>query len=131
MADAARFMIAAGKYFGWDPTSFSKLLETNRLDAIESVIDSDPFTQALLDLLEVEPDWRGTMTELFDTLTKRIADKVVRPRNWPTTVGAASAALNRAKDSLEARGFEFERGQEGPRRERRFLQFRRLAPTDP
>jgi putative DNA primase/helicase len=130
MADAARFMIAAGEQFGWDKAQFSQLLETNRLDAIETVIDSDPFTMTLLALLETEPNWRGSMTELLSALTDRVAPKIARSRTWPTTPNGANAALNRAKDSLEARGFEFDRGQEGPKREKRFIQFRKIDESD-
>lgn len=129
MVDAGRFMIAGGEHFGWKRSNFANLLESNRLESIESVIESNPFTLTLLELLEVEPNWKGSATELLGTLNTRVDPNTKRLRSWPASASAASAALKRAKESLEARGFEFERGRdEGSKRER-FIQFWKVKPA--
>ncbi len=124
MSDAARFMAAAGEAFGWDRGTFGKLLTANRLQAIDTVLESDPFAQVLLGLLEAESEWRGSSGELLSKLTERAPDKLRRAAFWPTTPSGTAAALDRIKDALEAKGFAYERGREGAKNERRFVQFR-------
>jgi hypothetical protein len=125
MADAARFMSAGGKAFGWEHDTIGKLLYANRLQAIDTVIDSDPFALALLDLLNEQPDWRGTTTELLTILTERVPDKVRRSKAWPMTPSGARGALDRIKDAIEAKGFSFERGHEKAK-DKRFVQFKSI-----
>lgn len=127
MSDAARFMSAAGEAFGWDRGTFAKLLTANRLQAIDTVLESDPFAQVLLGLLETEPEWRGSSGELLSKLTDRAPDKLRRASFWPTTPSGAAAALDRIKDALEAKGYGYERGREGPKNERRFVQFKPIG----
>jgi hypothetical protein len=131
MSDAARFMEAAAESFGWKQGTFAELLRWNRKQANEAVIEADVFASALADLLEQnDGDWRGTTTELRETLTPRAPEKAARSPFWPLTTAATSAALTRVKDALETVGFTFHRGQEGRKRERRFLQFTRLKDAN-
>jgi hypothetical protein len=91
------------------------------------VIEPDVFASALVGLLnEDDGDRHGSTTELLHALTARVADKVRRSVFWPVTIAATTAALNRVKDALESVGFTFEHGREGPKNDRRYLQFSRL-----
>jgi len=127
MADAARFMEAAAESLGWEKGTFAQLLRENKRQANEIVIESDPFSAALVDLLEEKDgDWRGSTTELLTTLTERVSDKIRRSKMWPISSSGARAGLDRTRDAVESAGFTFERGHEGPKRARRFIQFARL-----
>jgi hypothetical protein len=128
MSDAARFMEAAAGSLGWEQGTFAKLLRANRIRANDGVIEADVFGSALVSLLvENDGQWRGSTTELLETLTGRVSDKVRRSSLWPLTTAATSAALNRIRDALESSGFGFERGREGPKNDRRFLQFYKVG----
>jgi hypothetical protein len=120
-------MEAAAESFGWRQGTFAELLRWNRKQANEAVIEADVFASALVEFLEEnDGNWRGSTTELRESLTARAADKVARSQSWPLTTAATTAALNRVKDALESVGFTFERGREGPKNDKRFLQFTRL-----
>lgn len=128
MSDAARFMEAAAESFGWERGTFAKLLRANRIEANESVIEADAFASALVDFLEgAGGEWRGSTTELLTTLTDRVADKVRRSSMWPATTAGTRVALDRIKDALETKGYAFERGREGPKHDKRFLQFTKMS----
>lgn len=132
MADAAKFMEGAAEAFGWEQGTFAKLLRENRRLANEIVIESDPFSAALVDLLrEKNGDWRGSTTDLLMALSERVTEKVRRSKIWPISPSGASAALNRTRDAIESMGFVFERGHEGPKRSRRFIQFARQVEERP
>ena len=69
------------------------------------VIEADVFASALVEFLEEnDGNWRGSTTELRESLTARAADKVARSQSWPLTTAATTAALNRVKDALESVG---------------------------
>jgi hypothetical protein len=85
MADAARMMAAAGKALGWEHSSIATLLSSNRLQAIESVVDANPFALALLALLGEQPQWRGSTSELLKILTDKTDERTSRARAWPTS----------------------------------------------
>jgi putative DNA primase/helicase len=126
MSDAGRFMEASAELFGWAPGTFTKLLKDNRIQANQAVIESNSFAVALVALLEEQDgEWRGSATDLLYAVTNKAEQNAKRMKNWPASPSAASAGLDRIKDALEIRGYIFERGHEGPRRERRYIQFSR------
>ena len=128
MSDAARFMEAAAESLGWEKGTFAELLRRNRSHANQAVVEADVFASALVALLtENDGEWRGSTTELLDVLTARVTDQTKRLTVWPLTIAATTAALNRVKDALESVGFAFERGREGRKNDKRYLQFTRLA----
>lgn len=129
MADAAKFMEGAAESLGYEKGSFAAIWRENRRRADEIVIESDPFSFALVEFLkEKDGDWRGSTTDLLMALDARPElDRIRRSKMWPQTPTAASAALNRTRDAIESAGFVFERGHEGPKRSRRFIQFSRLV----
>jgi energy-coupling factor transporter ATP-binding protein EcfA2 len=131
MSDAARFMEAAAESFGWEQGTYAELLKWNRNQANEAVIEADVFASALVNLLaEKSGEWRGSTSELLEALTARVPEKVRRAPFWPITTAATTAALSRVKDALESVGYTFERGREGPKNDRRYLQFARLGSED-
>jgi len=98
-------MEAAAESFGWRQGTFAELLRWNRKQANEAVIEADVFASALVEFLEEnDGNWRGSTTELRESLTARAADKVARSQSWPLTTAATTAALNRVKDALESVG---------------------------
>jgi putative DNA primase/helicase len=126
MSDSARFMEAAAPSLGWEKGTFVKLLQANRVDANDSVIEADLVAMTLIKFLdEKDGNWRGTAMELLTALTDLAPERIRRAKFWPINGSGMAAALNRIKDALETRGYAFERGHEGPKRERRYIQFSR------
>jgi hypothetical protein len=105
MADFARWSVAVEQGLGWSKGEFLKSYDANISGAHEVVVESSPVGQAVRALVE-EVEWTGTVSELLETLTNRVAEATKRSKAWPTSARALSGALRRLAPNLRALGVE-------------------------
>jgi len=87
--------------------------ETSLWEAVER----DPVVQAALELVSVDPSWEGTMTNLYDRLTRLAEERRIVDRHtpWPRIAATFGAKLRRQAGLLERAGVELHitRGKRG------------------
>ena len=114
MADFAALACRASRGLGWGPEAVLGAMERNRHAAVEAVVDSDPMSDALRDVLkregveglDGEGEWRGTASALLPLLTAAVSDDVRRERSWPKDATRLSGRLRRLAPALHRIGLE-------------------------
>jgi len=73
----------------------------NRTIAVEMTMESDSVAVAIQKLLEAEPAWEGTATELLERLSAGDSD----PKGWPRSAAQMSNQLRRIAPALRKVGY--------------------------
>ncbi|MBX5465471.1 MAG: hypothetical protein IRZ26_07960 [Clostridia bacterium] len=108
MADFALWAAAAAPAFGWSAGEAMVVYLGNRADAVALALEDDPVAQAVLRLLEGEPTWEGTATDLLERLNRLGPERVTQSPRWPRSAKALSNRLRRAAPLLRRQGVEVE-----------------------
>lgn len=98
MADFARVLAALDAVTGWN--TLTDYLVAAEATAV-SVIEADPFVNAVLDLAERDVIWTGTAAELLANITPERP-----PRGWPTSPQKVGGLLRRATPALAVAGVQ-------------------------
>lgn len=110
MADFARILAAVDKVNGW---STLDLYRDAARTAIADVLESEPFADAVVKLIDRQQDgeWQGTAQALLNA-----TDTPERlPKKWPKDATRASGQLRRLAPSLRTIGINFDDTQRGPK----------------
>ena len=103
MADFALLGQAISKLYGWDP-SFIKIYEDNRQRSIERTVESSPVTAAVIDMIDRNGPFKGTVKQLWDKLESY--------RNghgsWPQSYKGLADTIRRNSPALRAIGINVE-----------------------
>lgn len=78
---------------------------------LETAVETNPILEALLALLESEPDWEGTATELLTALAKVSSERewnLERQPHWPLNASALSRSLSNLEPYMREAGFVHE-----------------------
>jgi len=115
MADFARWVTAAESALPIPQGEFIRCYNNNRADAVQSSLDADPVSVAVMDLMELTKKWSGTATQLLKRLEGNPNDNYsngIVPRNitkskvWPKAPHILSRRLKRASSFLSNIGIE-------------------------
>jgi len=106
MADFARIVAAVDQVRGTD--SLARYL-SQRGQLAETVVEGDQFATEIRHLADANQRWTGTSGELLAALT---TSEQRRPKPWPATERAASAALSRVAPALRQLGYTVTRDRE-------------------
>jgi hypothetical protein len=117
MADFALWAAACETAF-WPAGTFEAAYDSNRNEAIDNVIDSDPVASAVRTMMAARPNWTGTASDLLVVLFRIVGEGVARSRSWPKTPRALAAKLRRALTFLRKIGIEIIFSREGHGRAR-------------
>ena len=113
MADFARWAAAASTGLGWSPATFFSIYHTNRATAEESLIESDPIANAIIEFAKShQPCWEGTMTDLYQRTTPP-GPRRDWPDGWPGNPRALSASLQRLAGALRRQGVDYSKRRTG------------------
>ena len=126
MADFAALGAAAAPALGWTAADFRNAYQANREQAVDRVLEADPVAEAIIEFARQayswkDRSWKGTKTQLLETIGKLVADETRREKTWPKDGARLSGRLRRAAPALRSRGItmrssrEEERLAEGPR----------------
>lgn len=114
MADFARWVAACEPALPWEEGRFLEIYEAAREGIVDAGIEADPIAQAIIDLVELQPDkrWKGFTEDLFVALLA-VAKHSETPRGWPANSRALSARIDRALPLLRKRGIVQATGKDG------------------
>ena len=117
MADFATRVTAAEKYLGWSKGIFLSDYKTNQTEMNETIVESSPLAQKIIDLLTSPSQWHGTASKLLDELNTQTDDSTKRLNLWPKSANRLGAELRRLTTVLKRQGIniEFERKSGGSR----------------
>lgn len=101
LADYAKILAALDHVTGWQtlPDFFALADEIT-----ESVIEADPFADAIRAFVQDKREWTGTAGALLELVTP--TDNVAK--NWPRTATVAGGKLRRNAPALRQQGIEIE-----------------------
>lgn len=122
MADFALWATACESTF-WEEGTFAAAYDTNREEAVDSVIEGDLVASAISALMAEKKSWEGTASELLSELEKGQTDeRSIKSKHWPSSARSLSGRIRRAATFLRKKGinisFTRDPGGEGGKRTR-------------
>ena len=78
----------------------------NRDAAVESAIEADVVSSAILSLMASKTEWTGTSAELLEDLSVEVGDRINKTKNWPKSPRQLSGRVWRAASFLRRIGIE-------------------------
>lgn len=107
MADFALLGTAAEKALGWNQGDFLRCYNTNRNEAIDQGLESDPLAVAMQAFMEDRVCWEGTVAEALEVLTPYVVDDRTKYSNaWPSA-RKLKERLRRIAAALRIKGIEY------------------------
>jgi hypothetical protein len=116
MADYGLFSIAAEEALGLKPGEFLKAFDQSAENSRQVVIEASPIGEAILRLMEAPANsvrWKGTASQLLNSLESFSDEGTVRSRYWPKASNSFARQLNRLKPDIKALGIEIVETREG------------------
>jgi hypothetical protein len=107
MADYGLFSIAAEVALGLKTGEFMKAFDKSAEQSRQIVIESSPIGEAILKLMEAPANsvrWKGTASQLLNSLESFSDEGTVRSRYWPKASNSFKRQLNRLIPDLRERG---------------------------
>ncbi len=110
MADFARWITACEGAL-WPQGTFAAAYEENCTNTIDSVLDANVVASAILSLMEMETEWTGTPTKLFEECREEVSEAVRKSKYWPATPQGFSGQLKRSATFLRKKGIDVSSGR--------------------
>jgi hypothetical protein len=111
MADFALWATACETVL-WPGGTFSRAYAANRKAAIEGIIDADPITACVRELMSERSSWTGSAADLLRVSANRSSDNSSWV-GWPKNPRVLAGHLRRAQTFLRAVGIEIAFSREG------------------
>ncbi len=116
MADAAQWGVALTRALGRPDNEFYEAYSMNTRENLTDIVQTNIVASTIRDYLAVNDEFRGTPTELFETLTRYAGyDTQHPPKTWPIDATRMSRRLNILQRPLEHAGIYY-RSTPGTRR---------------
>jgi hypothetical protein len=112
MADFAMWSVACEPVL-WPAGSFMQAYDSNRAEAVETVLEVDAIATALREFMVDRPEWRGTASDLLGSLSLLVPEGERRSRAWPTAPNKLSGRLRRQAPFLRQIGITIDERREG------------------
>jgi hypothetical protein len=130
MADVTQFVTAAERGDEVQPGTFANALGRAQADALSDTVETSPFLDAVVRLMDQRATWRGPAMRLMEEAAE-LLEHGARTPGWPATPSSASVLLDEYKLPLSAHGIELQRGRApGGNRERFLTLYNRHLGTD-
>jgi hypothetical protein len=125
MADYALWVRACETAI-WQAGMHMAAYESNRGDAVDTVLDADPIAMMLRQHMECRREATTTATELLAALGGLAPDHVRRGRQWPATARGLSGQLTKLAPALRRVGIRITHSREAETG-RRLIHIRKVA----
>ncbi len=106
MADFAVWVTACEPACPWPAGTFLRAYAGNRADLVETTLQGNPVAVAVRKLVDRQPSWSGTASELLSALEERVEEREKRAAGWPRRASALAKRLREAATFLRAVGIE-------------------------
>jgi hypothetical protein len=132
MADFAKWGVACESA----PGAFEAAYSGNRSDAITNVIEADPISSSVREMMEQRTVWTGTAKDLLGALGEVAGEVIRKSKGWPTTPEALPGRIRRGATFLRKIGINVEFDREKRRKRRRLIKITRavevgISPSTP
>ena len=113
MADFAGWMVACEKALPWESGRFIEVCAANRQGVVEESVEADLVASAVRTLMEEEPEWKGSATDLLSELEALVSERAKKSRRWPQAANWLTRRLKQSETFLRLVGIEcqFSHGQ--------------------
>jgi hypothetical protein len=118
MADFALWGCAVAEALGYSHDGFLAAYEGNTETRNEEALQASPVAGMLMELMDRQPEWEGTPTELLaelETLAEQHRVNITS-REWPKAPHALSRRLNEVRPNLAAVGIDVQMRRDGRHR---------------
>lgn len=130
MADFATWATAAEPALGWQPGTFLRAYLSNRGEANTLAVEMAVLGPAVIGLMNLRTEWRGTAHELLTQLNTHHSDEQTRRRrDWPGSERKLSGDLRRLAPNLRRIGIEIIFGEREPGSGRRLIVIRKCPDS--
>ncbi|MDF1552457.1 MAG: hypothetical protein P1P84_05310 [Deferrisomatales bacterium] len=106
MADFAVVGVALERAMNWEPGTFLRAFEENRLLAVASALDDDPVAQGIAALARREGFWHGRASDLLQELRGLVPRHLRKSSVWPKDGRLLSLHLRRNAPGILSLGVE-------------------------
>lgn len=108
MADLARWVEACAPALGWKPGAFTEALSIARAESARLALESDPITQEIERLLDKDPVWEGTPSDLYQRMEQSLhmTTNGRTPNWWPGNSASLMRRLQKLSPDLRRIGIE-------------------------
>jgi hypothetical protein len=100
LADFAVRGAALAPSLGWTAEEFFSVYEDNRHSGHVTAIEASSVAQAVVLLMDHATSWKGTATELLESLNQLVTEDKRKARNWPKNPRGMAGALKRIVPNL-------------------------------
>jgi putative DNA primase/helicase len=105
MADFAKWSVAAETALGFKPGTFLAAYEGNQAEANSVAIESSIIGPLILNLMQDQELWQGTVKDLLELLEGSYAtESAMKRKEWPKSARKLSSELKRLAPSLRKSG---------------------------
>ncbi len=124
MADAAKWVAACEPALPLEAGEFLETYLGNRAGAVEATLEADPLATVVRALMEDQPSWEGTPSELLDQLEQIVDERTRKSKAWPGSANWLSRKLRRSATFLRSAGIDIELPDQGKRGKDRIIRIR-------
>lgn len=112
MADFAKWGYAIAEAMGYGGKRFLEIYEKNQSEILENMVSEDAVITVLIEMMKKHHYFRGKVTELLSSLTKKAKDLNIDTRvGWARDASALSHRLYEAQSVLGLFGISVSRGK--------------------
>ena len=110
MTHATHWIISGEPVLPWENGDFLKAYNANRIEIIESALDSDPVTEAIMVFISTQVDgkWEGTASTLLTELERIdcVTARVKKNNIWPRLHNQLTRHLKKTVTFLREKGID-------------------------
>jgi hypothetical protein len=105
LADLGRFSFALERGNGWEEGKIASALNSTYNAALADNAEGHPLFPIVINIVHEKGSWRGSATDLFNEVNKRLTDDTVRRLNlWPKTVETLAKTIKRNYNVFASKG---------------------------
>lgn len=118
LADFARRGAGIAEGLGYSQHEFIEAYRTHIGELHQLAMEAQPLAQAIVALMQGQPEWEGTATELLQASQEVAVFQGIdtNSKSWPTTPEWASKRLGEAEHNLQQAGIQVHRDRKPDRR---------------
>ena len=115
MADFCKWASSFETELGWRKSGFMNAYLANRKEALQTSLESEPVSNAVISLMKHQNLWIGTATDLLASLSSHACPELIRTKRWPVDATRLSGHVRRQAAGLRSTGIDIHFSKKGDR----------------